>query len=56
MFDYLICEFNESINTEDNGSLASLLKIGIEFGWKEMEMMNWYSRIQPFLTENDYRY
>ena len=55
MFDYLVCEFNDFINTEDSGSLTSLLKIGIEFKWHEGEMIDWYSRIQPFLTINDYR-
>ena len=56
MFRYLTINFNEKVNTIENGTLACLIKVAGEFGWSEELAEHWFNRIKPHLGEADYRY
>ena len=54
LFNILIADFNDDINTSTSGSLAALVKMSTEFGWTEEMFGQWFRAIKGQLEEADY--
>ena len=55
LFNYLVTDFKNEINTTTNGSLATLVKISTDFGWIEELLGQWFVKIKSQLSYIDYK-